>query len=800
KNQKSRNGCITCKKKRLKCDEAHPSCMNCTRKGLVCGGYAVAFKWKSFEETTTGTKFSMSNSNYLLKALEDATLSVTGKTYQEVALANALIASGRNPALAANIRDNLESLKQAASNVEVNPNTSISSGTSLKQDSITTNNSKKEMQVDDANITEAPTELTFSNAEPVAGNYSSSVKPESELELNQEESSIDNNSSSQYGKNSSNNRSNFSPSFSPFTMIPDFYYHNTKESPDNSAASYSPNSFKNSLTPQFQELLNVTGITDGFIDSPRLTAINNALHNNTTKNEQGNGVLAAYDRYTCAILSIRNGPTENPWRSQLLPLAKKHTVIFNALGAMTCFHIARGDEVIRSKGMKYMKSSIIELANGLSSNSMSPDVALTTCLALAVGEAWDRHISTGMTHLRGAESMIIQILKNIRKGSDGRLGGFGNSDRRIKDKEEESNNNGEAGHLQYNRNNNNVVSTYRPARKLPAHLQFLFNSFIYFDTLARITSETVGDDPFSESVTSLNESAIDSDSDNELDSLEGSSKRTNSNNNRSTSIREQFHLMYNFVESDDDIDPLLGCGQTLFPLIAKAINLIGKAKREFKNSLSTVSSAVAIKSELEKWMPSSHKITNVEDPSLDLTSCISTAEAYRYATLIYLHQAVPEIPSRSSHALAEKVLMLLASIPTTSKTYVTHIFPLLIASCEVNTEEEKEWVLDRWDLFARKMWIGNIDRSLEVVKEVWRRKDIAKKKKNEVKQKIAQYGRDGITEQQNDKEVLANKIYGYVAAANGEVREEEDFELSGIKSRCHWSQVMKEWGWEVFLG
>lgn len=37
-----------------------------------------------------------------------------------------------------------------------------------------------------------------------------------------------------------------------------------------------------------------------------------------------------------------------------------------------------------------------------------------------------------------------------------------------------------------------------------------------------------------------------------------------------------------------------------------------------------------------------------------------TAEAYRYATLLYLHQAVPEIPSMYCAQLADKVFKCLA--------------------------------------------------------------------------------------------------------------------------------------------
>ncbi|ODV95311.1 hypothetical protein PACTADRAFT_33885 [Pachysolen tannophilus NRRL Y-2460] len=35
-HKKSRNGCLTCRSRKIKCDETHPSCKNCTRKNLSC--------------------------------------------------------------------------------------------------------------------------------------------------------------------------------------------------------------------------------------------------------------------------------------------------------------------------------------------------------------------------------------------------------------------------------------------------------------------------------------------------------------------------------------------------------------------------------------------------------------------------------------------------------------------------------------------------------------------------------------------------------------------------------------------
>ncbi|TID14879.1 hypothetical protein CANINC_004550 [Pichia inconspicua] len=40
---RSRNGCVTCKQRRRKCDETKPVCLNCTTSGRTCGGYVRQF-------------------------------------------------------------------------------------------------------------------------------------------------------------------------------------------------------------------------------------------------------------------------------------------------------------------------------------------------------------------------------------------------------------------------------------------------------------------------------------------------------------------------------------------------------------------------------------------------------------------------------------------------------------------------------------------------------------------------------------------------------------------------------------
>jgi hypothetical protein len=47
---RSKTGCITCRKRKKKCDEAKPRCMNCEKNAVVCEGYHEKQIWKSGKE------------------------------------------------------------------------------------------------------------------------------------------------------------------------------------------------------------------------------------------------------------------------------------------------------------------------------------------------------------------------------------------------------------------------------------------------------------------------------------------------------------------------------------------------------------------------------------------------------------------------------------------------------------------------------------------------------------------------------------------------------------------------------
>ncbi|KAF7881776.1 uncharacterized protein EAF02_006464 [Botrytis sinoallii] len=472
-------------------------------------------------------------------------------------------------------------------------------------------------------------------------------------------------------------------------------------------------------------------------------------------------LMLRFDKQTCGILSVKDGPTENPWRTLVWPLARDSPALYHAIASMTAFHTSKEKPALRVDGMEHMRRSIRSLATGI--EKMRTDTALATTLVLAFAESWDQHISTGIEHLRGAKILVNQALIKHNKRS--------------------------------------LVGDDL------ARLKFLCNTWVYMDVIARLTSIDDEDSTDFENILSP------------LNNLSANSFSSASSSSAN-------------VTPMSEIDPLMGSAATLFPLIGRAANLCRKQ-------------------EIEQWQPST-AFSTPEDPTSEIQHALQTAEAYRYATLLHLHQAVPEIPSLTCAELAKKVLVFLATVPLSSRLVIVQIYPLLAAGCEAKDAEDRAWVNERWASMGRRMWIGNIDRCWEVMQEVWRRRDeVARKKEQELMRKNGgRMGMSGMHGGPSDnmrrfEEGMENGIgneeisfsdllnlnemgirgqgrraspvgnrqrhsisgpsqgsFGELMAqrqAAGLITEEMDQELT-VRGKLHWVGVMKDWEWEILLG
>ncbi|KAK2765082.1 hypothetical protein FQN54_008781 [Arachnomyces sp. PD_36] len=644
KLSKSRNGCITCKTKRLKCDETKPTCQQCQKRNVTCGGYKKDFKWRPFEEANFANK---SNSKSK-KAIPSPPLPAAKQVNQSSA-------SGLNRPIPDKPRLAVEGDVPRTQETFSHPN------------GLPTPN--------DCDSQENP---FFDDMRPFSGEpmLVSPIDPQSPGRNINHEGRAGLTDRGQTGGSARENQA--SSHQSPMTNLTDRlelspnrarnladFMGNDESSSGipvdlssfdmaDDALSFEPDdgTFSSLLDGDNDEIIEMVRQTEPGSE-PWLIRVPSPNPSNSSRSSEcsmnmlfrdptfGMGspemLMLRFERQTCGILSVKDGRLENPWRTAIWPLAKESPALYHAISSLTAFHSSKERPDLRVQGMDHMRRSIRALAAGI--GSMRTDVALATTLTLAFAESWDQHISTGIQHLRGAKVLVNQAIANSQQNTLG-------------------------------------------AEEL-ARLRFLQNTWVYMDVIARLTSleEDPNDDP--------------------------------------TPTPAPFSAPRNTVQ---EVDPLMGCATTLFPLIGRVATLVSRVRNSECNSIAIVSQAIELKMSIEQWEPPQY-FDPPEDPTSDVQHSFQTAQAYRWATLLYLHQAVPEIPSETASTLARRVLVFLATIPLSSRTLVVHIYPLLAASCEVDNEEDRAWVRDRWGAMQARLMIGNIDRCLEVIKEVWDRRD-----------------------------------------------------------------------------
>ncbi|QGI87799.1 unnamed protein product [Fusarium fujikuroi] len=213
------------------------------------------------------------------------------------------------------------------------------------------------------------------------------------------------------------------------------------------------------------------------------------------------------------------------------------------------------------------------------------------------------------------------------------------------------------------------------------------------------------------------------------------------------------------------VDPLMGCAGPLFPLLGGVADLVNRVRQRHEklNSPAIVSEAVRLKTSIERWEPSTELDQDPHDTQLSSSTIdlIQTANAYKWATLLFLHQAVPELPRQVSlQDMTRKVLTLIATVPVDSHAAIFPVMPLMIAGCEATETEDRTWVSDRWRVLGSRLTSGLVNRCLEITEEAWKRCDRSSKE---------------------NRTETASSIPS----------------CSTVKSEIHWMTVMKDWGWKA---
>ncbi|OQE42102.1 hypothetical protein PENCOP_c004G00023 [Penicillium coprophilum] len=711
KQTKSRNGCITCKAKRLKCDEVKPSCHQCERRKVRCGGYKKDFKWRPFEET------NLASGRPMVTKVKKANAS-SSQASSVVNIGQTLPTPPTTEKLASPIRMQPHKSDGSHSPLDYHFHSSpISINSFLSTDT----HSLEDLPAtrEDASMAECgepPFDINVSlSADSPSFNFLSFLEPfQDSLSL----------------ANSMATDINIDPTKS-MPLGP--------EQPDSDASRLSFSQLLENENDDIEEIIRKAepGLGPWNFIFPGGDSFNfeaPGLSNNPSLPPESPEMLVIrFDKLTCGILSIKDGALENPWRTLIWPLAKDTPALRHAIFALTAFHSCKQSPHLRAQGAKYMRQSITGLVGQL--QNMRADTALATSLALAFADTWDQHTRTCIQHLRGAKTLMCQVI--------------------------------EAGMQR-------VISDDELDR-----IRFLYNTWSYMDVIARLTSlEECGPQSWDSSIFELPSDAV------------------------------------------HDIDPLMGCAATLYPLMSRVAKLIQHVRKTSSNTVSVVAQAMELKALVEQWEPP-HWFEPPDDPNSEVQHSIQVAHAYRWATLLYLHQAVPEIPSEPADELAKRVLILLATVPYTSRTTIIQMFPLLAAGSEVDTDDDRKWVLDRWTTIQSRLMLGGVDRCLEVLKEVWERRD-AMNARNECETDSSR--RPGSFSSGNKEKIssslptdfrkysLNGSHKGSTGGRSGQAAprsarrgsalaslENIEFERT-VRGKLHWVNVMAEWGWEVFLG
>ncbi|KAI5371168.1 putative zn(2)-C6 fungal-type DNA-binding domain, fungal transcription factor [Septoria linicola] len=792
KQTKSRNGCSTCKAKRLKCGEEKPGCLNCSKRNVPCGGYKKVFQWRDYgsqqiRTNIVGQKQATSRITPPREASTGSPLSTTPTGEPP----NIFDIPRSNP----NADEQQKPRRKAPRRTKDNDDEPIQ----LRQRQQASNSPPK----DDHNRSDSAfvrveevrpspgsqqTEETTSPPDDSVHGHPMVFNPDSNFvfrtrSLSPGDGRRPSPTLTEMMLQDGHNLNTSPLDFVPFSLPEDYQLPLFSTGP-NDPIMDNNNIFDDiDLIGPIQPMDMDTFMWPSRLQTPAspgaspIIDLNNMWHG-AGPNPWGQPdlpfdseeiLMTRFVNMTCGVLSVIDGPSENPWRSLIMPLAKQSTGLHHAILALAAFHGAQDQPRLRFVGGHHKNIAVTNIREGLRDDTMMNHAAIATALALAFVEAWESHVKTGNAHINGAAALVKKALdyhhQEPHQGED------------------------------------------------LARLKFLCNAWVYMDVIARVTAVDANDSTdFTNALWPPNETP---------DVAIG---------------HDEPGFGINFgMGIDARLDPLMGCAGTLFPLIGHVANLVRKVCRSQRNPIGIISQARDLMESLEQWEPPAY-IERPEDPLTDVRHALQTAEAYRYATMLHLHQSVPELPTPlSDEQYAQRVLQYLATVPLNSRMLLVHIYPLMIAGCQAVESEDRDWIRQRWGVMNAQMRIGIIDKCVALTEEVWRRRDSYEARPPEKRRLVATADLQSVRNRGSPLTLHASDIGNTEPGRTGMVFSLADFDgtrsppatSDGAASRIDrrpprdrnpemalgkidmaytvrghisWVGVMWDWAWEVLLG
>lgn len=185
------------------------------------------------------------------------------------------------------------------------------------------------------------------------------------------------------------------------------------------------------------------------------------------------------------------------------------------------------------------------------------------------------------------------------------------------------------------------------------------------------------------------------------------------------------------IRPEQEIDAIVGCSKELMGIILDISSRVRDARNprismcsEAQADQITWKQAMDLRLQtLQQTVPSSPHTTSISASRLQYT-----AEAFRDAALLLLQYLDPQPPSLSASRTRQwvtDILFLLEKCPINpSGSRSSSLWPLFIAACHVENDEERLLLLGRFHNMESRKRFGNIKPVREVVEWVWRRSDL----------------------------------------------------------------------------
>ncbi|KAM3466324.1 hypothetical protein NHJ6243_001064 [Beauveria neobassiana] len=249
-------------------------------------------------------------------------------------------------------------------------------------------------------------------------------------------------------------------------------------------------------------------------------------------------------------------------------------------------------------------------------------------------------------------------------------------------------------------------------------------------------------------------------------------------------------------------DTLLGMATSLWPIVHRLSNLgalkdrvldaasIGNSDRAAQLRAELDAEAAAIEAALVAWEP---ERLSSPDQDANTTTAVTTttttgplrgifsnARAYRHSSLVHLYRSIRGLRREDATVQRHMRASLACCVEAVESAgpMGALLWPLFVAACEARTEEDRALATRAFAGIDKHQGMANIEQSWQIVKEVWRRADVAEAEA----EAEAEGGEGGGAEDMGESRMEGGKILGGFG--------EEDL----------WRQVCKDMGLAVVFG